>query len=59
MEQTPTTNTYFVLSVDRNGCVLYSNEADNPLLIEWGVKVGEKLPSSIVDIVKSNFQLQP
>jgi PAS domain S-box-containing protein len=41
-----------VLSVDKNGCVFYSNEVDNPLLHEWGVKVGEKLPSSIVDLVQ-------
>ncbi len=42
-----------VLSVAKDGIVLYSNEAGEPLLYEWGVKVGEKLPSSIGEIVQS------
>jgi PAS domain S-box-containing protein len=40
-----------VLSVDKDGTVLYSNEAGEPLLQEWGTKIGEKLPSSIEDLV--------
>lgn len=40
-----------VLSVDKDGTVLYSNEASEPLLQEWGTKIGEKLPSSIGDLV--------
>ena len=34
-----------VLRVGKDGTVLYSNEAGKPLLHEWGVGVGEKLPS--------------
>jgi hypothetical protein len=41
-----------VLSVDKNGYVLNSNETGNLLLNEWGVKVGEKLPFHIGDIVQ-------
>lgn len=40
-----------VLSVDKDGTVLYSNESSEPLLQEWGTKIGEKLPSSIEDLV--------
>jgi PAS domain S-box-containing protein len=52
MEQFPAKNPNPVLSVEKDGTVLYSNEAGEPLLNEWGVRVGEKLPSSIGDIVK-------
>ena len=52
MEQSSATNPNPVLSVEKNGTVLYSNEAGEPLLHEWGVKVGEKLPSSIGDLVQ-------
>ncbi len=52
MEQFPATNPNPVLSVEKDGTVLYSNEAGEPLLHEWGVKVGEKLPSSIGDLVQ-------
>jgi PAS domain S-box-containing protein len=51
MEQIPAMNANPVLSVDKNGCVLYSNEAGELLLNEWGVRVGEKVPSLIGDIV--------
>lgn len=40
-----------VLSAEKNGTVLYSNEAGEILLQEWDTKVGEKLPSSIEDLV--------
>lgn len=49
-----------VLSVDKDGTVLYSNEASEPLLQEWGTKIGEKLPSSIEDLVlKTIFRNSP
>lgn len=40
-----------MLSVYKDGTVLYSNESSEPLLQEWGTKIGEKLPSSIEDLV--------
>ena len=47
VEQTPATNANPVLSVDKNGCVLYSNEAGELLLNEWGVESEKKcLPVS-------------
>ena len=52
MEQFPATNPNLVLSVAKDGTVLYSNVAGEPLLNEWGVTVGEKLPSYIVDFVQ-------
>uniref|UniRef100_UPI0025F79922 PAS domain S-box protein n=1 Tax=Methanosarcina sp. UBA5 TaxID=1915593 RepID=UPI0025F79922 len=33
-----------VLSVAKDGVILYSNEAGKPLLHDWGVRVGDKLP---------------
>ena len=47
MEHFPATNPNPVLSVGKDGTVLYSNNASEPLLHEWGVTVGEKLPSII------------
>ena len=41
-----------VLRVGKGGTVLYSNEAGKPLLHEWGVEVGGKLPSYIGDLVQ-------
>jgi hypothetical protein len=52
MEQFPATNPNPVLRVEKDGTVLYSNKAGEPLLHEWGVGVGEKLPSYIVDFVQ-------
>ena len=52
MEQFPEKNPNPVISVGKDGTVLYSNEAGEPLLHEWGVEVGEKLPSSIGDFVQ-------
>ncbi|WP_331455152.1 hypothetical protein [Methanosarcina siciliae] len=52
MEHFPAKNPNPVLSVEKDGTVLYSNEAAKPLLIEWGVEIGEKLPSRIGDIVE-------
>ena len=52
MEQFPEKNPNPVISVGNDGKVLYSNVAGEPLLHEWGVGVGEKLPSSIGDFVQ-------
>jgi PAS domain S-box-containing protein len=52
MEQSSAKNPNPVLSVSVDGTVLYSNKAGEPLLHEWNVKFGEKLPSSIRDIVQ-------
>ena len=52
MEHFPAKNPHPVLSVAYDGTVLYSNEAAKPLLIEWGVRVGERLPSSVRDLVQ-------
>jgi hypothetical protein len=40
MEQFPATNPNPVLSVSNDKIVLYSNVAGEPLLHEWGVRVG-------------------
>ena len=41
-----------VLCVAKDETVIYSNEAGESLLYEWGMKVGERLPSYIGDIVQ-------
>ena len=51
MEQFPATNPNPVLCVEKDGTVLYSNEAGEPLLHELGTKIGEKLPTYIGDSV--------
>jgi PAS domain S-box-containing protein len=52
MEQFPEKNPNPVLRVEKDGKVLYSNRAGEPLLHKWGAEVGEKLPSSIGDFVQ-------
>jgi Sensory domain found in PocR len=52
IEQSSAANLNPVLSVAKNGTVLYSNAAGEPLLDEWGAVVGEKLSSSIGDFVQ-------
>src|SRR5665647_3221413 len=52
LEQSSATNPNPVISVGKDGTVLYSNAAGEPLLHEWGVVVGEKLPSHIEDFVQ-------
>ncbi|MGB9938916.1 PAS domain S-box protein [Methanosarcina sp.] len=52
MEQFPAKNPNPVLRVEKDGTVLYSNVAGEPLLHEWGVGIGEKLPSFIGDFVQ-------
>ncbi len=51
-EQIPATNPNLVLTIENDGTVIYSNEGGEALLYEWGVRVGEKLPSSILDLVQ-------
>ncbi|AAM05038.1 sensory transduction histidine kinase [Methanosarcina acetivorans C2A] len=57
MEQFPTNNPNPVLSVGKDGTVLYSNEAGEPLLHEWGVEIGGKLPSTFGDLVQRVISL--
>ena len=52
IEQFSAINPNPVLSIAKDGKVTYSNKAGEALLHEWGVKVGEKLPSSILYIVQ-------
>ncbi|HWQ48907.1 MAG TPA: PAS domain S-box protein [Methanosarcina sp.] len=52
MYKFPAINPNPVLSVANNGMIIYSNEASEPILKEWGVRLGEKLPSNIVDLVQ-------
>lgn len=47
MEQSQAINPNPVISVAKDGTVLYSNEAGKPLLHEWDVRVREKLPPHI------------
>ncbi len=47
MDQFPAINSNPVLSVAKDGVILYSNEAGEPLLHKWGVREGEKLPPHI------------
>ena len=52
IEQSLAINPNPVLSVANDGTVLYSNEAGNTLLNEWGIAVGEKLPSHVEYLVQ-------
>ena len=52
MEEFPANNPNPVISIEKDGTVLYTNEAGKPLLHEWRVEIGEKLPSYIGDIVQ-------
>jgi hypothetical protein len=52
IEQFPNKNPNPMLNVAKDGTVLYSNEASEHLLQEWGVRVGEILPSNIVYLVQ-------
>ncbi len=51
MEQFPVTNPNPVLSVERDGTVLYSNEAGESLLHEWGVSSRRKTTFDISEIL--------
>jgi hypothetical protein len=50
--QSPSINPNPVLSVAKDGIILYSNEAGEPLLHEWGVRVGEKMPQDIAYLMQ-------
>ncbi len=52
IEQSPAINPNPVLSVTKTGTVLYSNEAGESLLREWGIEVRNKLPTNIEEIIK-------
>ncbi|MFZ2497476.1 MAG: PAS domain S-box protein [Methanosarcina sp.] len=52
MEQFLANNPNPVISVEKDGTIRYSNRAGEPLLHEWGVEVGEKLPSCIGDFIQ-------
>jgi PAS domain S-box-containing protein len=52
MEQFPAKNPNPVLRAEKDGTVLYSNVADEPLLHEWSLNIGEKLPLNIGDLVQ-------
>jgi PAS domain S-box-containing protein len=52
MEQLSGKNPNPVLSVGNDGTVLYSNEAGELLLREWGIGIGEKLTLRIEDLVQ-------
>ncbi|WP_243684564.1 hypothetical protein [Methanosarcina barkeri] len=43
-EQSQAIDSNPVLSVAKDGVILYSNKAGEPLLRDWGIRVGEKLP---------------
>jgi PAS domain S-box-containing protein len=51
IEQFPAINPNPVLSVAKDGEVLYSNDAGETLLHRWGATVGEKLPPYLIDVV--------
>jgi ligand-binding sensor protein len=46
-EQSQAIDSNPVLSVAKDGVILYSNKAGEPLLCDWGVVVGEKLPLNL------------
>lgn len=52
MDQFVSNNPNPVLRGGIDGRVLYSNKAAEPLLFRWNVKVGEKLPPSVVGLIK-------
>jgi len=52
IEQFPAKNPNPVISIAKDRTVLYSNEAGEPLLHTWNVRVGEKLPYYIGDFVQ-------
>jgi PAS domain-containing protein len=57
IEQFPAINPNPVLSAAMDGTILYSNEAGKLLLNEWGIRIGEKLPLNIVDLVQRVISL--
>ena len=57
VEQNPTANLNPILSISLHGIILHTNEASKPILAEWGVRVGDKLPLSIGEIVQKVISL--
>ncbi|MDP4197249.1 MAG: PAS domain S-box protein, partial [Bacteroidota bacterium] len=57
MDQFPVKNPNPLLSVTKDGIVVYSNKAAEPLMCEWGVKVGGNLPSNMTDLVQRVISL--
>jgi PAS domain S-box-containing protein len=55
MGKSPEINPNPVLSISEAGIILYSNDAGKPLLREWGVEVGKKVPGDSEDIVKKTI----
>ena len=47
----PDENPFPVIRVDRDGIILYANEASTPLLDSWGCNMGEFLPDKICQLV--------
>ena len=58
MEQFPANNPNPILSARKDGIVLYSNMAGEPLLHEWGMSIGEKLPPHIENILHRAISLK-
>jgi hypothetical protein len=52
MEQFLTKTPNPLLSVTKDGIVNYSNDAAEPLMCGWGVKVGGNLPSNMIYLVQ-------
>jgi hypothetical protein len=51
----PAINSNPVLSVAKDGVILYSNKAGKPLLHDWGVRIGEQLPQHLKIFVQRAF----
>jgi PAS domain S-box-containing protein len=52
IDQHPAIDLNLLLSVAKDGTILNSNESGEALLKVWDVRVGEKLPLNIVDLVQ-------
>ena len=52
MENLLSTSPYPILKVEKDGTLVYANEACYPLLDTWGIQKGEKLPSNILFFVR-------
>jgi len=57
MEQSLAKTSNPLLSVTKDGVLNYANDAAEPLLREWGVKVGGNLPSNLTDLVQRVISL--
>lgn len=50
--QFPAINPNPVISVAKDNTVLYSNEATEPLMHKWNLKVGKKMPLNIIELIR-------